>query len=255
VVEIKGIEKFSSRDFPATSPRRYSSGGCTFRCPLLPQRRPRPAAGDDPDDAGRHLPLLSRRPEGWLEAVCLTGGEPLLQENIEDLIRVVRERGLLVKLDTNGSLADRLENLLAAGLLDRVAMDIKAPLERYRDVTRSNVAVERVVRSADLIRSSASDIRSGRRPSRGSSAGRTSSRSESGSKGRRATSSSSSSPDDDRSRLPRRQALRPGRARVVRRGGRALFQRGPARGSVTADGRGRDKTPGGDGPSDPSFER
>jgi pyruvate formate lyase activating enzyme len=92
--------------------------------------------------------------KGWLEAVCLTGGEPLLQENIEDLIRVVRERGLLVKLDTNGSLADRLENLLAAGLLDRVAMDVKAPLERYRDVTRSNVAVERVVRSADLIRSS-----------------------------------------------------------------------------------------------------
>jgi pyruvate formate lyase activating enzyme len=92
--------------------------------------------------------------QGWLEAICFTGGEPLLQEDLEDLIRIVRERGLLVKLDTNGSFPDRLEALLALGLLDRVAMDIKAPLERYREVTRSTIDVEKIVRSADLLRDS-----------------------------------------------------------------------------------------------------
>jgi pyruvate formate lyase activating enzyme len=154
VVEIKGIEKFSSRDFPGHISSTVFLGGCTFRCPychnadlvLRPETIPSMAAD-------YFLSYLDGR-KGWLEAICFTGGEPLLHEDIEDLIRVVRERGLLVKLDTNGSFPDRLEALLALGLLDWVAMDVKAPLERYREVTRSNVEVEAVVRSADLIRQS-----------------------------------------------------------------------------------------------------
>jgi pyruvate formate lyase activating enzyme len=65
-----------------------------------------------------------------------------------------RERGLLVKLDTNGSFPDRLEALLALGLVDWVALDIKAPLERYREVTRSTVDPEKIARAADLLRGS-----------------------------------------------------------------------------------------------------
>jgi len=154
VVEIKGIEKFSSRDFPGHISSTVFFGGCTFRCPychnadlvLRPESIPSMAAD-------YFLSYLDGR-KGWLEAVCLSGGEPLLHEDIEDILRVVRERGLLVKLDTNGSFPDRLEGLLTAGLLDWVAMDVKAPLERYREVTRSNVDVEAIVRSADILRSS-----------------------------------------------------------------------------------------------------
>ncbi len=139
LVEIKGIEKFSSRDFPGHISSTVFFGGCTFRCPychnsqlvLEPETIPSMAAD-------YFLSYLDGR-KGWLEAVCLTGGEPLLHEDIEEIIRVVRERGLLVKLDTNGSFPDRLEALLALGLLDRVAMDVKAPLERYREVTRSAI--------------------------------------------------------------------------------------------------------------------
>jgi pyruvate formate lyase activating enzyme len=154
VVEIKGIEKFSSRDFPGHISSTIFLGGCTFRCPychnsqlvLSPETIPSLA----PDF---FLSYLDGR-KGWLEAVCFTGGEPLLHEDLEELIRVVRERGLLVKIDTNGSFPDRLEALLALGLVDWVAMDVKAPLERYREVTRSNIDLERVVRSADLLRGS-----------------------------------------------------------------------------------------------------
>jgi pyruvate formate lyase activating enzyme len=153
VVEIKGIEKFSSRDFPGHISSTIFLGGCTFRCPfchnaelvLRPETIPSMAAD-------WFLSYLDSR-KGWLEGICFTGGEPLLHEDVEDLIRVVRERGLLVKLDTNGSFPDRLEALLALGLVDWVAMDIKAPLDRYRDVTRSTVAVEKIVRSVDLLRS------------------------------------------------------------------------------------------------------
>lgn len=154
MVEIKGLEKFSSRDFPGHISSTVFFGGCSFRCPychnadlvLRPETVPSLAVD-------YFLSYLDGR-KGWLEAVCLTGGEPLLHEDIEDVIRVVRERGLLVKLDTNGSFPDRLEGLLDAGLLDRVAMDVKAPLERYREVTRSNVDVERIARSADILRAS-----------------------------------------------------------------------------------------------------
>lgn len=157
MAEIKGIEKFSSRDFPGHISSTVFFGGCTFRCPychnadlvLRPETIPTMAADG-------FLSYLDGR-RGWLEAVCFTGGEPLLHDDLEDLVRVVRERGLKVKIDTNGSFPDRLEALLALGLVDWVALDIKAPLERYREVTRSDIDVEKVVRSADLLR--ASDVR------------------------------------------------------------------------------------------------
>jgi pyruvate formate lyase activating enzyme len=154
VVEIKGIEKFSSRDFPGHISSTVFLGGCTFRCPYCHNAdlvlRPETIPGLAADYFLSYLD----GPKGWLEAVCFTGGEPLLHEDLEELVRVVRERGLLVKIDTNGSFPDRLEALLALGLVDRVAMDVKAPLERYREVTRSNVDLERIVRCADLLRES-----------------------------------------------------------------------------------------------------
>ncbi len=154
MVEIKGIEKFSSRDFPGHISSTVFLGGCNFRCPYCHNAdlvlRPE-TLQTTPMDI--FLSYLDGR-KGWLEGVCLTGGEPLLHDDVEDLVRVVRDRGLLVKLDTNGSFPERLEGLLSAGLLDWVAMDIKAPLERYREVTRSNIDVERIVRSVDVIRAS-----------------------------------------------------------------------------------------------------
>jgi pyruvate formate lyase activating enzyme len=154
VVEIKGIEKFSSRDFPGHISSTIFLGGCTFRCPYCHNSELVLNPGSIPSlDPDFFLSYLDSR-KGWLEAVCFTGGEPLLHEGLEDLIRVVRERALLVKLDTNGSFPARLEALLASGLLDWVALDIKAPLERYREVTRSNVDLEWIVRSVDLLRTS-----------------------------------------------------------------------------------------------------
>ena len=152
MVEIKGIEKFASRDFPGHISSTVFLGGCTFRCPYCHNADLVLRPGEiqtTPMDI--FLSYLDGR-KGWLEGVCISGGEPLLHDDIEDLIRVVRDRGLLVKLDTNGSFPGRLEKLLADGLLDWVAMDIKAPLERYPEAVRVPVDVEDIVRSADLVR-------------------------------------------------------------------------------------------------------
>ena len=152
MVEIKGIEKFASRDFPGHIASTVFLGGCTFRCPYCHNAelvlRP---DGIETIPIDGFLAFLDGR-KGWLEGICISGGEPLLHADIEDLIRAVRERGLLVKLDTNGAFPARLERLLQSGLLDFLAMDVKAPLERYGEVTHVNVDVKAIEKSADLVR-------------------------------------------------------------------------------------------------------
>lgn len=154
MVEIKGLEKFSSRDFPGHISSTIFLGGCNFRCPychnsdlvLNPGRL-------QTIPADIFLSYLDLR-RNWLEGICVSGGEPLLHDDIEELLQVIKDRGLLVKLDTNGSLPGPLRRLIDSGLVDWVAMDIKAPLERYREVTRSELDVENIIQSVEMIKSS-----------------------------------------------------------------------------------------------------
>ena len=93
----------------ASSPRRFFWPGCNFRCPYCHNAdlvvRPETLA-DIPLDF--FLAFLDSR-KGWLEGVCVSGGEPLLEPEIEGLLAVIKERGFLVKLDTNGSRPDDSE--------------------------------------------------------------------------------------------------------------------------------------------------
>lgn len=154
MVAVKGLEKFAPKDFPGFIASTVFLGGCNFRCPfchnaelvLRPER-----LADIPMDF--FLAYLDSR-KGWLEGICVTGGEPLLAEEIESFLTIIKQRGLLIKLDTNGSRPDTLERLLRADLIDRAAMDIKAPLDRYREVTGSKVEPQDIVRSAEILRRS-----------------------------------------------------------------------------------------------------
>ena len=154
MVEIKGLEKFAPLDFPGAIASTVFLGGCNFRCPFCHNAdlvlRPETLTSMPLD---YFITYLDSR-QGWLEGVCVSGGEPLLEENLEVLLRVIKDRNLLVKLDTNGSQPDRLRDLIGSGLVDQAAMDVKAPLGRYRQVTRSEVAEDDIVRSIDLLRGS-----------------------------------------------------------------------------------------------------
>lgn len=154
MVEIKGLEKFAPVDFRGHISSTVFLGGCNFRCPFCHNAdlvlRP---------ETLETIPLeffasfLDSR-KGWLEGVCVSGGEPLLEESLDVLLRLIKDRNLLVKLDTNGSFPERLEELMKEGLLDHVAMDVKAPLGRYREVTRSDIDGEAIFRSIEILRSS-----------------------------------------------------------------------------------------------------
>ena len=154
MVEIKGLEKFAPLDFRGFISSTVFLGGCNFRCPYCHNADLvlRPETLDTlPLDCFATF-LDSRK--GWLEAVCVSGGEPLLDDNLEVLLRIIKDRNLLVKVDTNGSRPDRLEDLIGAKLVDLVAMDVKAPLGRYKEVTRSNVDEGEIFRSIELLRAS-----------------------------------------------------------------------------------------------------
>ena len=86
--------------------------------------------------------------------VTVTGGEPLLQPDLSDFVKQVKNMGYSVKLDTNGSDSDALAALLATGMIDYVAMDIKSSPERYEAAIGKAFPIERFRRSAEIIRSS-----------------------------------------------------------------------------------------------------
>ncbi len=154
MVEIKGLEKFAPKDFVGHISSTVFLGGCNFKCPychnsdlvLRPESFPT-------------IPLdyftgfLDGR-KNWLEGLCITGGEPLIHEELGELLSCIKERGLLVKIDTNGSFPARLEELIQRNLVDHIAMDVKAPLERYQEVTRSRVKEEDISKSLEIVKNS-----------------------------------------------------------------------------------------------------
>ncbi|MGD2244995.1 MAG: anaerobic ribonucleoside-triphosphate reductase activating protein [Candidatus Aminicenantes bacterium] len=154
MVEIKGLEKFAPKDFVGFISSTIFLGGCNFRCPychnsdlvLRPQTLPT-------FPLEHFLNFLDSR-KGWLEGVCVSGGEPLLHDELEMLLALIKERDLLVKVDTNGSFPSRLEALIQKKLVDRIAMDVKAPLERYSKVTGVEVKKEDILRSIDIVKNS-----------------------------------------------------------------------------------------------------
>jgi pyruvate formate lyase activating enzyme len=152
LVKIKGLEPFSSKDFPGHIAATVFLGGCNFRCPYCHNSQLVLNPQDLPTYPLDYLVSFLDARKGWLEGICVTGGEPLLTPDLDMLLSVFKDRGLLVKLDTNGTFPGRLEKLLKLKLVDSVAMDIKATLERYSEVVRVKVDRDAILRSVELIR-------------------------------------------------------------------------------------------------------
>lgn len=128
---ISGLQKLTLLDYPGKVACTAFTGGCNFRCPfchnsslVLPERM----AHDSDEEAV--LAFLKKR-QGVLDGVAITGGEPLLHKDIDSFLAKVHELGYKIKLDTNGSFPERLIEIVKAGLVDRVAMDIKNSPELY----------------------------------------------------------------------------------------------------------------------------
>jgi len=153
-MKVGGFQKVSLIDYPGKLSAILFTQGCNLRCPychnpeLVDPDRYGPLIGQE-----EILAFLEKR-KGKLDALAVTGGEPLLQKNLAGFLDAVKKMGYLVKLDTNGTFPDELDALLREGLIDYIAMDIKGPLKAYEAITASKVDTAKIRRSIEIIRSS-----------------------------------------------------------------------------------------------------
>ena len=152
-MNVQGYQKLTLLDFPGRVACTVFTGGCNLRCPFCHNASLvlTPREGENRQE--EVLSYLAGR-TGILEGVCITGGEPLLQPDLSDFVKQVKNMGFSVKLDTNGSDPNALEALLAEGGVDYVAMDIKSAPEHYEKAIGRAFPVERFVQSAEIIRAS-----------------------------------------------------------------------------------------------------
>ncbi|MDE6518390.1 MAG: anaerobic ribonucleoside-triphosphate reductase activating protein [Acetatifactor sp.] len=126
-----GMSKTTLLDYPGHVAAALFTGGCNMRCPFCQNSTLVLNPQTQPEIPEKEVLAFLQKRQGVLEGICITGGEPTLQPDLENLIRRVRKLGYLVKLDTNGYRPQVLKHLLEQGLLDYVAMDIKASRENY----------------------------------------------------------------------------------------------------------------------------
>ncbi len=129
-MEISGLQKLTLLDFPGRTACTVFTGGCNLRCPFCHNASLVVHAPPDPIDQEQFWAFLKKR-QGLLDGVCVTGGEPLLHGDLPAFLEQIRSLGYAVKLDTNGTFPDRLKQVLDAGLVDYVAMDLKNSPEKY----------------------------------------------------------------------------------------------------------------------------
>ena len=148
-MKINGLLKLTLLDFPGHTACTVFFGGCNFRCPFCHNATLVRGEGENITEE-EFFKFLSKR-QGLLDGVCITGGEPLLQRDIADFMRKIKEMGFEVKLDTNGSFPEKLKELCSAGLVDYVAMDIKSSLEGYNRAAGVSVNTEKIRESVNFL--------------------------------------------------------------------------------------------------------
>lgn len=152
---FSGLQKVTLIDYPGKVACTLFTHGCNFKCTFChnPELVVAPEGRHQTMDDTEALEFLKRR-VGKLDGVCITGGEPLLHAGLKGFIEKVKEMGFYVKLDTNGSFPDRLQELVDDDLINYVAMDVKADEEHYQEVSASQVDIKDIKRSISIIKES-----------------------------------------------------------------------------------------------------
>jgi pyruvate formate lyase activating enzyme len=152
-MKIGGFQKTSLLDYPDRISAIVWTSGCNFRCPFCYNKTlALGTAGLFPQD--EILSFLSKR-KTLLEGVVISGGEPLLHDDIVDFVKKIKNLQLLVKIDTNGAFPERLNELLDQQLVDYIAMDVKAPRKKYQQLTGVKINLNKIEASIDLLKTKA----------------------------------------------------------------------------------------------------
>ncbi len=150
-MKLIGLQKLTVLDFPGRVACIVFTFGCNFRCPFCHNASLVLGEGQSDITEEEFFAFLEKR-QGLIDGVSITGGEPLLQNGIEEFIEKIKTMGYQVKVDTNGMYPDVLKRIVKAGLVDYVAMDIKNSPENYPvTVGKDEVDLNKIKESIDFI--------------------------------------------------------------------------------------------------------
>ena len=138
-------------DYPGEICAIVFTQGCNFRCPYCHNPElvnPEMYAECLTEEA--IFSFLAKR-KGKIDAVAITGGEPTIQHDLMDFVKRVRKTGYSIKVDTNGSHPEVIEQLISMKLLDYIAMDIKSPADKFKNLTKSDISYQKITQTIELI--------------------------------------------------------------------------------------------------------
>lgn len=152
---ISGMQKLTLLDYPNKTACLLFTQGCNFRCPFCHNKSLLENTSSNEIISEEEIFEYLEKRKNLLDGVCITGGEPLLQRNIESFIRKIKEKGFLVKLDTNGTFPGKLKWLIDNKLVDYVAMDIKNNFLDYEKATGiKNSNIDNIKKSIEILENS-----------------------------------------------------------------------------------------------------
>ncbi len=150
-MKIGGLQRFTLSDYPGCPAAVVFTQGCNFRCPFCHNGALLAPVNDARQISETEVLGFLEKRKQQLGGVVISGGEPTLQPDLAEFIGKIKEMGFAVKLDTNGSNPEVLEKLLKDGLVDYIAMDIKAPLAKYDTLCGVNTDTRSICRSIAII--------------------------------------------------------------------------------------------------------
>lgn len=155
-MKISGFQKLTLLDFPGHTACTLFTSGCNMRCPFC-HNTPLVEGTSEEDYSEEEIFSYLEKRQGILDGVAITGGEPLLQKDIIEFITKIKNTGYSVKLDTNGTKPEILQELVSRSLVDFVAMDIKNTKEKYSLTAGRDVNIEDIEKSVDILKNSGID--------------------------------------------------------------------------------------------------
>lgn len=161
-MHVSAFEKFTLLDYPGKMVAVVFTPGCVFRCPfchnpeLIEVRSSESKEMFTKNRETEFFQFLEKR-KGKLDGVCITGGEPTLQKDLQAFIDRVKEMGFLVKLDTNGLFPNIVEKIMDTGAVDYWAMDIKHTPKKYHLAAGKQVNMDSIKKSVELLRDHAKE--------------------------------------------------------------------------------------------------
>ena len=151
-MKIGGFQKLSLLNYPDKAACTVFTSGCNFHCPFCYNSGL--VNGTESIDMETVFQYLQKR-KGMLDGVCVTGGEPLMHRDILPFLHRIKQLGYAVKLDTNGSYPEMLQEAISQRTIDYVAMDVKNSFGKYAETSGNpNIDIKHIQKSIDIIKGS-----------------------------------------------------------------------------------------------------